>query len=254
VKGNLVVISNASASLHYVDLDDLNDYEDPAFTEVATGFVASGEPNDIYSVGSIAFIVGDGGYIYKLEDAASGVSVLDAGSATTEHLRRVHAMDIETVVAVGDNGAVVYSTNGSDFSAASANPVGFGTHLYAVVCVSSTVWVVGGDNGNIYYTLNGGNTWTAGSFPGSGSGVVRDIMMATDSVWYMAHDTSAPLGRILRSYNAGKTWKVMPETGTLTANDRINRVAPCEFDANFVVGVGLADDASDGYITLGSIS
>lgn len=255
LKGYLIVVSNETDSLHYVDLDDLNEYTDPAFTEVTTGFVAAGSPNDIYSVGSLAFVVGDAGYVYKLENASSGVSVLDAGSATTNDLLRVHAIDQETAIAVGENGAIVYTTNGTEWSASPASPVGFGVHLMAGVIVTDTVWVVGANNGNIYYTTNGGNTWTTGSFTGSGAGVVYDIMPATDSIWYMAHATATPLGRILRSYNAGATWVVCPEgSGTLTANDRVNRLAPCEFDANMVVGVGLADDGSDGFITVGQLT
>lgn len=253
LKGNLVVISNTSASLHYVDLDDLNSYTDPAFTEVTTGFVGGGEPNDIYSLGGFAFVVGDGGYVYKLEDAADGVSVLDAGNATVENLLCVHAMDTEVAIAGAEGGIVIYTTNGEDWSASPTNPVGVGNSINTVMAVGEKTWVVGASDGNIYYTTNGGNTWTMGSFPGSGSGSVHDLVMATDSVWYLAHATTAPLGRILRSYNAGKTWKVLPEkTGSLTANDRINRLAPCLFDPNVIVGVGLADDDADGFITYGS--
>jgi hypothetical protein len=69
----------------------------------------------------------------------------------------------------------------------------------------------------------------------------------------MAHDTTAPKVRVLRSTNAGFDWVVMPEgSGVLPANDRINALAVCPDNPDIVVGVGLADDASDGFIIVGS--
>jgi photosystem II stability/assembly factor-like uncharacterized protein len=100
--------------------------------------------------------------------------------------------------------------------------------------------------------VNKAATWTAKGFPGSGAGSVYDIAFANMSVGYLAHATTTPAGRILRTYDGGYSWQILPEgTGTITANDRINRVAACIYDENFVVGVGLADDASDGVIVVG---
>jgi hypothetical protein len=69
----------------------------------------------------------------------------------------------------------------------------------------------------------------------------------------MAHDTTTPLGRILRSSNGGYDWVVAPEgVGTLPASDRINALAACGDNPDVVVGVGLGDDASDGFLILGN--
>ena len=105
----------------------------------------------------------------------------------------------------------------------------------------------------MYRTTNEGTNWTAKGFPGSGAGVVHDIFFSSTAVGYLAHATATPAGRILRTYDGGYSWNILPEgTGTIPANDRINAVVGCIFDMNFVVGVGLADNATDGIIIKGS--
>jgi len=248
----IVVVSNASASLHYALKEEFDGVTDPDFTEVTTGFVVGGEPNAIFSIGSRAYIVGDNGYIYYTEDATAGVTVLDAGTLTSSVLNDVHAISEDFAVAVGNSGVVLYTENGETFALATA-PVGVGVNLNCVFVKNESEWWVGTDAGSLFYTLDGGSTWTTKAFPGSGAGEVRDIEFSTDSVAWLAHDTATPAGRILRSYNGGYSWQIAPERAgaTLPANDVVNALAVCDEDANFVVGVGLADDASDGYIAVG---
>jgi photosystem II stability/assembly factor-like uncharacterized protein len=249
----IVVVSNDSGSLHYALLSDFDGITDPTFYEVATGFVTGGEPNDIWSVGNKAFIVGDGGYVYTLTDPTAGVTVIDAGVADNDNLQAVHAINEDFMVAVGNNGAIVKTENGATVGSI-ASPVGVGITLQAVWIKSnnSDEWFIGADNGNYYYTVNNGVTWTTGAFTGSGSGEVHDIAFSTKSVGYLSHATSAPAGRIFRTYDGGNSWNLMPEgAANLQANDRINALAACTDDPNFVVGVGLDDDASDGIILTG---
>lgn len=250
------VVSNDTNSLHYALVSELELGIDPDFTEVTTGFVAGGEPNAVSVIGSIVYIAGDGGYVYKSEDITSSVTAIESGTVTSSILRDIHAFSEDFVVAVGDNGAVIYTENGSTFSAATTSPVGYGVTLNCVWVKSESEWWVGSNAGNLYYTLNGGSTWTAKAFPGSGTGIVHDIVFSTDSVGYLSHETASDVGRILRSYDGGYQWQITPErTGaTLPANDRVNALAVCQFDANFVVGAGLADNATDGYIVLGLAS
>jgi photosystem II stability/assembly factor-like uncharacterized protein len=247
----LVVVSNASNSLHYVEKVYIDGVTDPVFTEVATGFVVGGEPNDIYSVGNYAFIVGDMGYVYGCQDPTAGVTVLDAGSATPDTLNAVHALSEDFAVAVGDNGTVIYTENGTSWTAVNVRPVGVAVSLNCVWVKGESEWFVGASNGNLYYTFNKGNTWTIKTFSGSGAGQVRDIVFATDSVGYLAHSTAAPSGRILRTYDGGYTWNIMPEgSGVLPVNDYVSKLGVCD-DANFVAGVGLHGDGADGFIVLG---
>lgn len=247
----IVVVSNASGSAHYALKSEVNDVDfDETWTEIATGFV--GAPNDCHRAvgGRYLYVVGDSGYVYRTDDITSGVTVLDAGVATVQNLNRVFALSDEFVVAVGNNGTVLYTEDGVSWGEV-GGPVA-GAVLSAVAVQSETVWFVGSTAGNLYYTVDQAANWTAKGFPGSGTGSVYDVAFANMSVGYLAHATTTPAGRILRTYDGGYSWSILPEgAGTLPANDRINRVAPCIYDPNFVVGVGLADDGADGIIVVG---
>jgi hypothetical protein len=83
---------------------------------------------------------------------------------------------------------------------------------------------------------------------------VDDIQFSTASVGFIAHATAAPRARILRTYDGGYSWKITPErTGaSLPLADRINALAVCPENPNFVIGVGLADNGTDGIIIAGS--
>lgn len=253
VSGYVVVISQESCSHHYADKDEFDGVTDPDFTEVTTGYIVSGCPNDIWSLGNFAFIVGENGYVYSLQDPTGGVTVIDAGVATVADLRAVHAISEEFAVAVGASGTVIYTENGTLWQATTSNPVGVGVDLNCVWIKSEGEWIVGTSTGRLFYTLNKGKTWTEKSFPGSGTGIVFDVAFATSSVGYLAHQTAATKGRILRTYDGGFSWVVVPEGSTIIpANDKINAIATCEFDPNLLFGAGLADDATDGIIIVGS--
>ncbi len=248
---NLVVISEDSDSLHFAPLADILAGTE-TWIEVNTGFVVGNGPLAIWSESvRHTWIVGENGFIYFAQDPTASVVVQDPGVATTEDLNDVHAYDIQTVVAVGANNAVVLTRNGGVTwtTITGPNPA---TVLNAVFLRGVDEWWIGDAGGQLWYTLDGGVTWTEKTFPGSGTGVVRDIKFTTPSVGFMAHDTVAPAGRILRTIDGGFTWYVVPEGNTsLPANDRINDVAPCDADPNIVYGGGLADDAVDGIIVKG---
>ena len=248
----IVVISNDSASLHYALKADFNGIDDPEFTEVATGFAAGGEPNDIWSIGTLAFICGDGGYVYKTTDPTTGVTFVEDGEAVTDNLNAIHALSKDSAVAVGDNGAVIYTEGNDIWQETIARPVGVAVELTAVAMRSKDLWLVGSDGGQVFYTKNKGETWTEITFPGSGAGVVRDLDIPSDSIVLLAHDTATPAGRILISLSGGESFYVLPEgSGTIPANDQINAVYGCREKPGFMAGVGLADNGTDGIFVVG---
>lgn len=249
----IVVVSNDSGSLHYALKSEVDDVDyDETWTEVATGFVATHEPNDIWSYGNGAFIVGDDGYVYLLgSDPTAGVTVLDAGVATAQHLLAVHALSDKFAVAVGNNGAIIHTTDGVTWSALTAF-VGIGVNLNCVWCKNEKEWFVGTSNGRLWATKDAGTNWAQNAFPGSGSGVVYDVAFATESVGYLAHATTAPRGRILRTIDSGYHWVVCPETSAIMPlSDRFTAVAACPYDADFMQAGGLGDNGSDGILVQG---
>lgn len=253
----VVVVSEDTESQHY-KLKSLIDAGTALnWTEVATGYVAGNGPLDIWSVGNYAFIAAENGYVYGTEDATGGVSVLDAGVATTNNLNAVHALSDKFAVLVGDSDTIIYTLDGTTFQAATAT--GGGGNLKAVWCKNRTNWFVGDDAGGLYWTLDGGVTWTqqgAGgsvALPGANWTDINDISFASKSVGYIsAEKDGTPRGYMLRTFDGGHSWVVLPEgVQSLPLTDAIYAHAACTEDVNFVVGVGLADDGTDGVIVVG---
>lgn len=249
----IVVVSSGSNSLHYALKSDFVNGLDPTWTEVSTGFVTGGSPNAISSTGTTAFIVGNLGYIYKTSDPTSGVEVLDAGvSFPLGQYNDVHAYSDDFVIAVGNGGAIVKAEDGTIFSAVTPSPVGVGVHFNTVWAKSETEWWIGGSDGNLRYTRNSGTLWTTKAFSGSGTGVVHDIAFSNDTVGYLSHATAGNVGRMFRTTNGGYDWVLMPEgSGTFPANTKLNAIAPCIHDPNFVVAGGV-NAATDGVIIVAS--
>jgi len=249
----VVIGANATYPMVYAEKSDLTPTSVAAWSVITTGFSASGLPQAIWSTGSEAFIVGTGGYIYGTTDPTVGVTLLDAGVATGNVLNAVHGLSGEFAIAVGNFGSIVKTEDGVVWTFVTPTNIAFGaTSFNCVLVVSKTEWVFGTTAGRLYYTLDGGVTFYEKTFPGSGSGVVQDIVKSNASVWYMSHTTAAGRGRILRSYDAGYSWEVMPENvGTLPLNDRITALVACPNDPNLVYGGGLADNGADGIILQG---
>lgn len=253
----VVIVSEADQNMHYALLSEFTATGDPDFTAIATGFQTDGGtgPKAISTApsGRTAFIVGSGGYIYKLTDPTSGVTLVDSGvSFPIGTYLDVDVLSDEFAVAVGAGGVIAKTENGVTWAAVTTPPIGVTEDLNCIAVKSKSEWIVGTSGGQLFYTFDGGTTWTEKVFSGSGSGSVKDIEIANETVIYMTHTTAGTLGRIFRSTNGGYDWVVMPEQdGALALNDTINALAACKHNPDIVFGVGLADDGSDGFIIVG---
>jgi hypothetical protein len=232
----VVVAATDGDAMHIALISEFTATDDPSFTQINTGFVTGGAPQDIWSLGNVAYLVGNGGYIYKTTDPASGVTVIDAGAATISQLNAVHMLSEEFGVAVGNDG-VILTINNDLVSALATSPVGVGVDLNCVWVKSETEWFVGSAAGVLYYTLDGGATWTEKTLPGTAPSTVTDIAMASASVMY-----------------GGASFIRMPQgsANAMPNNDGINAIAACEEDVDFLVGVGLNADGTDGFIVVGN--
>lgn len=248
----LVVVDGAAAELHYKAVADIAAGVAGSWTEVITGFSASGLPRRIFAASpSDVWIVATGGYIYHSSDIPSGVAVQDAGVATSQQLNAVHGVDALNVVAVGNSNAVVVTENGGETWRSVTGPA-VGVNLNTVWMIDSLRWFVGTNGGKLFYTEDAGTTWVEKAFPGSGAGIVYDVAFSNRSVGYMAHATATPSGRMLRTIDGGASWYVLPEgQGNIPTNLRINDVEPCLSDVNTVYGGGLGA-GTDGILVLGA--
>lgn len=258
VVGNfLVVLDTAGNGYYYAELNTLTGAPG-AWTNVTTGFVAASQPNDIYVASpSEVYFAGQGGYVYKSTDITAGVTALNAGAATTTDLIRIHGAD-ETIVAVGESGVIIISTNrGVTFATATTTPTS--ATIRALAVMDQFRFWIGTSGGKVYYTLNQGAIWTEQTF--SGATVIDDIVFATDEVGYVAARTSAPAARLFSTFTAGYAWSSSATAG----NPRIlnfptfnyaNRLAvptnvPNVTAANNVALGGLSGGGTDGVIFLG---
>lgn len=252
VGNNLIIVSSGAGAIEWADTSDVVAGVE-TWTQVTTGFVAAHGPACIFSLNEVNTIIGGlGGYIYQTVDPTSGATVvLDPGIATVENLNSISAADQDNVVIVGNNNAVVVTSDGGSVWTSITGPA-VGVNLNSVWMQSLTEWWIGGADGNLYYTLNGGVTWARKIFPGSGSGSVTDIRFVTDSVGYLAHNTTTPKGRVLRTIDGGFSWYVLPDSaGSMPINRGFNALAVCA-DVNKVFAGGLANNNVDGIIVEGA--
>jgi len=257
----LVVLSQGMNRYFFTAINTLTGIPSSSWTAVSTGFVAAKLPTDMYVLNSREiWFCGLGGYIYKSTDITAGVSVINAGVATTNNLRRISG-ERETVVAVGDTGTIVLSGNRGRSWAVAVNNASITDRIQAVAVLGPYKFWIGTNAGRVYWTDNQANSWTELNFDGSGTGQVTDIAFATDDCGYFAHADATPTARLFATFTGGRIWDLSTNVGQKrVANwptfDRINRIAVPGYSdlgvlaGNVAVG-GVADNATDGVIHLG---
>ena len=249
VGSNVVVVT--TAGVYYMPLTQLF-AQTGTWTKVTTGLVlAAGAPRYIHSASpSFTWIVGAGGYIYFTQDPTSSVSVQDAAQATTQQLNWIHGADLQNLVAVGNNNAVVFTRDGGLVWDSIAGPIG-GVNLNSVFMKSPDEWWVTAASGRLFYTRDAGATWSEKLFPGSGAGVARSVYFVNNTVGYLTHDTATPVARVLRTIDGGASWYVAPEgSGQVPNAQRFNAVVAC--DSNTVFAGGLGSGTYAGELVKGS--
>lgn len=209
VGSRIVVLSPTAGSAtnggyYWADIDP--DTGQPgAWTKVTSGFVNGAQPRSMFVLSPReVFFCGDAGYIYKSVDITSGVTVLNAGVATTQNLARIFAVD-DCIVAVGAAGTVIRSTNrGATFAATATAPT-TSALVSGWVFSQKRIWA-GAVNGYLWYTLDGGKSWTRKGFAGEGTGQVFDIVFATEEIGYMLNANATPTARLFVTLDGGQNW------------------------------------------------
>ena len=248
----LIVLCNQSNCLFWAAIDPYTGAPG-TWSTVTAGFATGGNPNDLYvAAPNDIYIVGNGGYIYRSRDITAGVTVISAGTITTQPLQRIRGDGLETLVAVGNLGVVLYSTDlGTSWSLTVAGSPTSAT-LFAVEVKSDTHWWVGAGNGNLYYTLNQGGSWVHDTEAAPSATVITDIVFPTDHVGYVAYQVAGPSARLASTVDGGDTWATGPARiiGTFPTFRSANRIAvprsgAPQVDANSVILGGL-DGAGTG--------
>lgn len=249
----LVAISQDDTSgIHYAVFSETL-LSSETWTAQNTGFVAGNGPNAMVSYSPLhTWIVGENGYVYFTDDPTAGVEVQDAGVATTEDLTDVDAVSAEIAVAVGENNAVIYTTDGNSWSAVTGPAVGIDLTAVALRDEGNEWWI-GDANGDVWVTTDRGTVWTERTgIPGTPTQIDK-IVWVNDRVGFMSVRYAGPAGKVVRTISAGRYWYTLPENPTLShpANDYILDIAVCEDEPNRFLAGGLGDGGADGILLIG---
>jgi photosystem II stability/assembly factor-like uncharacterized protein len=250
IGGDMVYVSNTSNSIHWTDIEMIYDGTN-VWNEVVNGFVKNKGPRAIWSADARhTFIVGDGGYIYFAQNYKVGVTVMDAGVATTQNLLAVHAMDANNILAVGNSNAVVYSKTGGNTWNTVVGPA-VGVNLGACWMWDQDTWFAGegaGGTGKLWLTTNQGKSWSQVGLPAAYSRIYK-IRFVSEAEGYLLA-TQGTQTYVLRTITAGNEWVVLPQGKQAhpVNNTALTDVAVCSRYSNTAFAAGISASGSAGII------
>jgi photosystem II stability/assembly factor-like uncharacterized protein len=174
------------------------------------------------------------GYIYKSIDGGATWTATESGVITAGNYSGIHFADDKYGAAVAAAGVVATTVDGGETWDA-------GTVINAGAAGNLTVHVfddkriqVGDDAGKLWQSTDFGATWTQiTGWTGSGAGDVRSIDYCNDFVGFMAHNTVAPLGSVLRTVDGGTNWTLLDDIPT---NSGLNSIVAVDENTAWVVG------------------
>jgi hypothetical protein len=267
VMGNYLIalsaISQAATQggYYYTTINTVTGVPSSSWVQVDTNFGATQEPRDMVVLSPReAYIVGDGGNVWKLTDVPSGPAAPSA--VTSVDLARVAADPSgDTIVAVGASATVVKSTNRGQTWAETTTDPGAAT-LSAIAVMDRNRFWVGNASGVVYYTLDGGETaWTTKALDVTPT-AIQDIKFPTEECGYIAY-TASSLGRIAATISGGYSWTlssaIQPRllgVNAAATTQRYNRIATPRvndqgINANYVALAGLGA-STDGALMIGA--
>lgn len=263
IVGNYLVVVSSTDNAYYISpINQLTGVPSSTWTKVSTGFVALKQPKDIFVESpSRIYFVGNGGYVYVSTNIAAGVSILNAGSTTTQNLARIHG-DSGVLLVVGASGAVIKSLNkGATWISTTTQLAG--TLQACAVRSQYSLWA-GNSAGVMSYSDDQGETWTTlATLTGVAATGISDVIWASAEVGYVCATRTGPTAVIFTTFDGGYTWcegsngiisSRFPNTPTY---GRPNRLAfPPSPDimvaTNNIAVAGLAGGLTDGIVLIGA--
>lgn len=211
----------------------LEAWEDPAAARLfeqghwsSRGALTTHVLRDVAASGSLALVVGDGGFLARSTDAGDTWRGVD--TPTTQTLHGVELLDTNLAWAVGANGTILKSPNGGLTWQAQTSGT---THaLYAVDFVSSNDGYAVGDE-VVLKTVNGGQSWTTTSLAGQ---FLRSVSFGSATTgWVGGEQTTG--ASLYKTTDAGTQWLPDLPTG---ATGKIRDVHARSATYAWVVGDG----------------
>jgi len=189
----------------------------------------------IWLVGALGYIFfsSDGGVTWATQNAAS----IHAGSWNA-----VHFADSLNGFCCGAAGVCAKTVDGGNTWTATTIPVA--QIMYTCWMLDANRIWVGGATDALFYSNDGGVTWTQRTFPGYVvGGAVKGISFVQnqDLIGFLASDTAAPVGSVLRTIDGGYSW----DTITTPANSGLLGVTAIDESNAYTFGLV---NAATGYI------
>ncbi len=167
--------------------------------------------NDVYSVNTRVFAVGDLGYMRRSYNNGNVYTTLNTG--TVENLNSVHFIDTLIGYVAGNNGLILFTTDkGNNWTTQTS---GTSQNLLAINFVDANKGYVVGANGTILKTVDAGTTWIAQT---SGTTAQLNAIQFSTGANIDRGFAVGNNGTILRTIDGGATWTVQVSGTTANLN------------------------------------
>ncbi len=148
------------------------------------------------------------GYIYFSEDGGETWTAQSDGDIVTSDFNAIAFKDEKNGMCIGASDVVLITSNGGATWEQVTGTSGAGS--LACVAGSGNFWWIGDNGGKLWYSRNDGSSWTQRTgWTGSATGTIADISFVNDLVGFMIHNTSGPVGTVLRTIDGGFTWSAI---------------------------------------------
>ncbi len=151
-----------------------------------------------FPTSTVGYTVGGGGMIYKSTD--SGDTWVQQTSPTTLTLFDVFFLDANTGWAVGDNGTMCVTTDGSTWTLHPSSGLLTGSDFNAVQFIGLNGWM-GGDASTVFITTDGGVTWVPPT-TNAATDDINDLSFSSATHGYAAIDGAG----IMYTTDGGVNW------------------------------------------------
>lgn len=175
------------------------------------------------------YVAGADGYIWFSDDGGRTWTTQTDGAATTEDLKDIFFFDSKRGWAVGANGAILRTVDGSTWTSVTS---GVAVQLNAVHFITAQVGFAAGASGTLLKSTNSGATWTAQTWFGAGTDTINAITSCEQSFVFFGGTTSGAAGFIYQSIDGGFTANAM----TLDSVAGVNGLHCCAPDLLYAAG------------------
>lgn len=260
--GYVIVVSGTASSggfAYALYQDIINNVGAP--WALATGVVATKEPQAVAALGDLVWAAGKGGYIYRSTDGPFAFSVYNAGVLTTQDYNSVAIADENLAYFAGNAGVIARYDNGvislltlTNSAGATVTTANINKVRVPPGAARGSEVQIGTADGRMFRSKSKGaaGTWEELAFDQSGNGSIRDFGFAKPDgvfMWVLQSNVGGTASRVLRDLSGGAMGQDCEIIGNFTGNAGLNAIAVASPNVAMAVG-----QISNSYGYIGKIS